>query len=123
MDKTLDPRLQFDKGAVVGDVGHTALELGIGRVFELDALPGVGLELLHPKRYPLGLRVETDDVDLDALADIQGLGGMVDAPPGDVGDMQQAIAPAEIDKGAVVGDVLDDAVEDLPLLEAGDQLG
>ena len=48
---------------------------------------------------------------------------MVDAPPGDVGDMQQAVDPAEIDEGAVIGDVLDDAVEDLAFLEAGDQLG
>ena len=49
--------------------------------------------------------------------------GMVDAPPGDVGDVQQAVDAAEIDEGAVIGDVLDDAVEDLALLEAGDQFG
>ena len=28
VDETLDTRLQFDKGAVVGDVGDAALELG-----------------------------------------------------------------------------------------------
>ena len=37
--------------------------------------------------------------------------------------MQQSVDAAEIDKGAVIGDVLDDAVEDLALLEAGDELG
>ena len=49
---------------------------------------------------------------------MQRLGRVVDAPPGDVGDVQQAVDAAEIDEGAVIGDVLDDAVEDLAFLEA-----
>src|SRR5579862_523933 len=121
MDQPLDPRLQFDEGAVVGNVGDAALELGAGRIFELDALPGVGFELLHAQGNALRLRVEADHLDLDVLTDIERLGGMIDAPPGDVRDVQQAVDPAQIDKGAVIGDVLDDAVEDLALLEAGDQ--
>ena len=51
------------------------------------------------------------------------LGRMVDAPPRHVGDVQQAVDAAEIDEGAVLGDVLDDAVDDLALLEVGDELG
>src|SRR6202035_3390369 len=45
-----------------------------------------------------------------------------DAPPGDVGDVEQPVDAAEIDEGAVIGDVLDHAGEDLALLERGDQL-
>ena len=48
---------------------------------------------------------------------------MADAAPGDVGDMQQAVHAAEIDEGAVIGDVLDHAFDDLLLLQAGDQRG
>ena len=47
---------------------------------------------------------------------------MIDAPPGDVGDVQQAVDAAQIDEGAVIGDVLDHAGEDLPFLQRGDQL-
>ena len=47
---------------------------------------------------------------------------MVDAPPGDVGDVQQAVDAAEIDERAVVGDVLDHAVDDLALFEVLHQL-
>src|SRR5262249_15562699 len=47
---------------------------------------------------------------------------MVDASPRDVGHMQEAVDPAQIDKGAVVGDVLDDAIEDLAFLQARHQL-
>ena len=42
---------------------------------------------------------------------------MVDAAPGHVGDVQQAVDAAEVHEGAVLGDVLDDAVEDLALFE------
>src|SRR6202035_1880298 len=49
--------------------------------------------------------------------DIEHLGRMIDAPPGNVGDMQQAVDAAQIDEGAVVGDVLDHAVDDLALFE------
>ncbi len=123
MDKALDPRLQLDEGAVVGDVGDAAGEPGIGRVLELDAFPRIGFELLHAERDALRLGVEADHLDLDVLADIERLGRVVDAAPGDVGDVQQAIDAAQIDERAVIGDVLDDAGEDLAFLEARHQFG
>ena len=43
--------------------------------------------------------------------------GCVDAAPRHVGDVQQAVDAAEVDERAVVGDVLDDAAEDLALGE------
>jgi hypothetical protein len=62
------------------------------------------------------------DLHLDLLADRQGLGRVVDPLPGNVGDVQQAVDTAQVDEGAVVGDVLDHAVEHLAFLEIGDQL-
>src|SRR5579883_1807373 len=121
MDQPLDPRFEFDKGAVIGDVGYAAAEFGAGRIFELDPFPRIGLELLHAEADALRLGVEADHLDLDILPDGQGFGGVVDPPPGDVGHMQQPIDPAEIDKSPVIGDVFDHTVEDLALLEAGDQ--
>ena len=50
------------------------------------------------------------------------LGRVVDAPPGDVGDVQQAVDAAEIDERAVIGDVLHRAVDHLALGEVGDDL-
>ena len=91
------------------------------RVLGGDALPRIGLELLHAQRDALGLRIEPDDLHLDLLADLQRLGRVVDAAPRDVGDVQQPIDAAEIDERAVVGDVLHHAVEDLAFLQALDQ--
>ena len=95
---------------------------GADRIFRLDALPRIVEQLLHAERDAVGLVVDLDDLHLDGLADGQHFGRMIDATPGDVGDMQQAVDAAEIDERAVIGDVLDDAVDDLPLFEVGDDL-
>jgi hypothetical protein len=39
---------------------------------------------------------------------------MLDAAPGEIGDVQQAVDAAEVDERAVVGDVLDDALDGAP---------
>ena len=122
VDEAFDAGLELDEGAVVGDVGDAALEAGAHRELGLDALPRIGLKLLHAERDAVGLVVDLDDLDLHLLADIEHLGGVIDAPPGDVGDMQQAVDAAEIDEGAVIGDVLDHAVDDLALFEVLHQL-
>ena len=49
--------------------------------------------------------------------------GVVDAAPGDVRHVEQAIDAAQIHEGAVIGDVLHHAVQDHAFLEALDQLG
>src|SRR4029077_16812524 len=123
VDEPFDPGLQLDKGAVVGNVGHAAAELGAGRVLEIHTLPRIGLELLHAEREAWRLRIEANDLNLDGLADRQRLRRMVDAAPGNVGDMEQPVDPTEIDEGAVIGNVLDHPAEDLAFLQAGDELG
>ena len=92
------------------------------RILRLDALPRIVQQLLHAERDAVGLVVDLDDLDLHLLADVEHLGRVIDAPPGDVGDMQQAVDAAEVDERAVVGDVLDHAVDDLTLFEILHQL-
>ena len=45
---------------------------------------------------------------------------MVDAAPRDVGDVQQPVDAAQVDEDAVVGDVFDNAVRELTLLQAAE---
>ena len=123
MDQTFDARLQLHEGAVVGDVGDAALELEADRVLGAGAVPRIAHQLLHAERDALRLGVEADDLHLDLLADGEGLRRMIDALPGDVGDMQEAIDAAEIDERAVVGDVLDHAVEHLAFGQRAHQAG
>ena len=99
------------------------VSLAFDRIAGGDAVPRVGLELLDAERDAVRLVVELEDLDLDGLADVDDLGRVVDAPPRHVGDVQQAVDAAEVDEGAVLGDVLDDAVDDLALFEVRDELG
>ena len=66
-------------------------------------------------RSVAGSYFEDDHVDL--VVDLEQLRRVRDAAPRHVGDVQQAIDPAEIDERAVIGDVLDDAGEDFALGE------
>src|ERR1700687_1799477 len=117
VDQAFDARLQFDERAVVGDVGDAAGEARIERVLRLDALPRIVQQLLHAERDAVGLVVDLDDLHLHGLADGQHFGRVIDPAPGDIGDVQQTAAAAEIDERTVIGDVLDDAVDDLAFFE------
>ncbi len=122
VDQPLDAGLKLDEGAIVGDVGDGALEARAHGIFGGDALPRIGLELLDAEADALGLGIDADDLHLHRVADIHDLARMVDTSPRHVGDMQKPVDAAEIDEGAVVGDVLDHAVDDLALFETGDDL-
>ena len=118
VDQALDARLELDEGAIFGDVGDPALEHAADRIFGGGALPRIALELLHAEADALGLAVDADDLHLHRVADVDHLARVADALVADVGDVEQAVDAAEIDEGAVIGDVLDDAVDDLALGEA-----
>src|SRR5262249_36298434 len=64
----------------------------------------------------------TQDVDLQLLVDLDGLVGVGHSAPAHVGDVQEAVDAAEVDEGAELGDVLDDALADLAHLDLGEQL-
>ena len=117
------PGFQLDERAVIGDVRDRALELAANRVLGLDAAPRIGAELLHAEADALRLRIDADDLHLHGVADVQNLGRMVDALPCHVGDVEQAVDAAQVDERAVIGDVLDDAVDNLALFELGHDLG
>ena len=65
--------------------------------------------MLQAQAHPLSLRVELEDLDADVVADLEQLRRVVDAAPAHIGDMQESVDAAEVDEGAVLGEVLDDA--------------
>jgi len=77
-------------------------------------------QLLHAKRDPMRVVIDLDDFDTHRLADGQDLRWMIDPAPGDIRHMQEPVDAAEIDEGAVIGDVFHDAVDHLTFREIGD---
>ncbi len=88
----------------------------------LDIIPGILGGLLEPERNPLLLPVDLDDHDLDLFALLQHFARVRNAPPAHVGDVEEAIHAVQIDERAEIGDVLDDALADLPRLDALQQV-
>ena len=123
VDQPLDARFQFDEGAVIGDVGDPAGKPVAYRIGGLDVFPRVRFKLFHAQGNALGFGVEANDLHLDGFTDLQRVCRMVDTPPGDIGDVQQAIDTAQVDEGAVIGDILDHPFQNLAFLEVGDQFG
>ena len=81
--------------------------------YVLDFQPGIGSDLLEPKRHPLLLAVELQHLDVDLVADDEDVRGMADASPGHVGNVQQTVDTAEVDKCTVIGQVFDDTLDHL----------
>ena len=117
VDQPFDARLELDERAVVGQADDLAAHARADRIAIHHVRPRIGDELLVAERDALGRRVVLEHDHVDLVVDLEQLGRMADAAPRHVGDVQQAVDAAEIDERAVVGDVLDDALEHLALGE------
>jgi len=111
---------EFNESAVISDVGDAAGELATRRILGVHTIPRVGQQLLHAERNALGVRVDLHDLDFHRVAHIEHLARVVDALPAHVGDVQQAVDAAEINEGAVIGDVFHNTFADFAFLQLAD---
>src|SRR6478752_5613732 len=115
--EAFDARLQLDERTVVRDRDDLARDARADRILVGDVLPRVALELLEPKADTLSRPINIEHLDLELRTDRHELRRMRDASPRHVRDVEQAVDATEIDECTEVGDVLDDALPDLILLE------
>ncbi len=101
----VDTRFDFDKDAEVGDVAHCACKHGTCWIAVADAVPRIGLQLLHTQRDLLVLLVNIEDFDLHKLPQRNHLAGMIDmARPRHFADMNQPFNTfLQFDKRSVIG--------------------
>src|SRR5262245_32047290 len=111
VNQSLDARLELDERAVVGQADDLALNPSTDRVAIHHVRPRVGDELLVAERDTLGGRVVFQHDHVDFVVDLEELRRVPDAAPRHVRDVKQAVDTAEVDERAVIGDVLDDALE------------
>ena len=123
VNESFDAWLKFDERTVVGNVRHRALKSGTERILGIDVLPRIILQLLHAQADALRIRIDANDLHFDGVADSDDFGRVVDAAPGHVGDVEQAIDATEIDECAVIGNVLDHTVDDLTFGQTGHNVG
>jgi hypothetical protein len=117
VDQAFDARLELDEGAVVGQADDLAADAHARGEAIHHGGPRIGHQLLVAERDALGGLVVLQHHHVDLVVDLEELRRVADAAPRHVRDVEQAVDAAQIDERTVVGDVLDDAAEDLALGE------
>ena len=123
MHEAFDAGFDFNERTVVGDVRDLAEETGALRIAAADADPRIFAELLEAEGDAALFLVELENLGGDFLTNLNDFARMADAAPGEVGDVEEAVDAAEINERTVVGDVLDDALDDGAFLERLEELG
>jgi hypothetical protein len=86
-------------------------------VSDRDGLPWLGLKLLEAEGDFLGLRIDFEDAEFKLLADCEHVFRLGDAGVADIGDVQQAVDAAEVNKRAVGHERADGAGDGVALFE------
>jgi hypothetical protein len=121
VDQTFHALFDLGEAAVIGevrDLGHDAAALGVA-ARDLD--PGIVAQLLEPQGNAVALAIELEHLDHRVPGRPRRFRRVLDALPGHVRDVQQAVDAAEVDEGTVVGEVLDHALDRLAFLQARQQ--
>ena len=113
VDQTFHSVFDLNKSTV----GHQVADLtGHAAAFGIllsNTIPGIGGALLQTQRNTLFVTVDTGNDDLQLLSHMEHFAGMLDALPGDVGDMQQSVDAAQINESTKINDVLHDTGADV----------
>ena len=117
VNEAFDAVLKLHECAIRHNVDHVAFDLIANGVALFNAVPWGQALLLDTKGNALAFAIDAQDHDLELVANGNHLGGVLQAAPRHIGDVQKAIDTAKVDEHAEVGDVLDRAHTDLLLEE------
>src|SRR5262249_30260621 len=109
VDQTLDAGFDLGEGAESRKFGDAAGHDLIHLILLSYQGPGLGLEPLETEGDLTIFAIDADHVDLNLLADLQDLTRMRDLGPGKLGQMNQSVGSAQVDKGAKVTNAADHA--------------
>src|SRR2546423_948478 len=122
VDQALNARLQLDEGAELGQPRHLARHDRVGRILLLGLVPRTRHELLEAEAHLARVAIDAEHDDLELLPRLHQRGRIVDALPAHLADGKKAVDTAEIEEGAEIADVADDALADLALGQLGPEL-
>src|SRR5665213_1558873 len=118
MDERFDARAELDEGAKRRNAGDFALDdIAFLEGFNL-LQPWVIAHLLETQGQ--AVFVDSDDLGLDGLADFDIAARVVDALPGNFGNMDQTLNAVNVDEGAKVDNAGDHAFDDVTNFEFGE---
>src|SRR5437764_1672089 len=121
MDQSFDAILDASRSPEGSDLRNDAGDDLTRCIALLDGCPGVNFRTLNRECDFLFLFVDTEDLDFDLLTDMEHFTGMVDAAPSELANVDQSVRASQVDKGAKVGQVTDDALAYLARFELIEQ--
>ncbi len=122
VDKAFYAGDNLDESAIFSHDNDFTFNLVAFFKFWVEGVPWVRSELFETELYAMLGFVEVEGNDVELLVDADNLFWVVDAAPAEVGDVDKAVNAAEVDKHAVLGDVLDGAFQHLTFFEVADNL-
>ena len=99
------------------------LTLAAHGILGFDVVPRIGHLLLEAEADAFLFLVHVQHDHVEFLADLEDFGGMVQAAPAHVGDVEQAVEAVQINERAEISDVLDRALADVAGHHFREQLG
>ncbi len=114
VQQAVDALLQFDERTVVGEIANLAGDHSTFWVLVHDRIPRIGHSLLDTERQLLAGWIDTENLDIDLVADLNQFVRMIDAAsPGHFADVDQTFdARFELDEGTVAHHIHDFALDD-----------
>src|SRR2546423_6563526 len=106
MHQSLDAMLQFYESSVISHTRNLPRDPSGGRKALLDCFPRIGQKLFVSERDTLAFAIKFENLHLHCVAYFKKLGRILEASPGHISDMQKSVDAAEIDEGAIIGQVL-----------------
>src|ERR1035441_2020133 len=122
VNQAFNSLFEFDEGSVIGDTDYATVDVRADGIAMLGIEPWIGRELLEAQRDALLVFVVLQHFHLNLIADVDQVARVGEASPRHVGDVQQAVDSAHVDKGAIFGEVLDDSGENGAFFEMLERL-
>ena len=123
VNQTFNTVFKLYKCAVIGNVGYFAFVNLADFVFAFDIGPGIGFKLFHTQTDALGVFVEFDNLNFNSLADRQNFCRMIDTAPRNIGNVQQTVNTAQINKCTVIGNIFDNTFQNGAFFKVMNQFG
>ena len=111
----------FSKAAIIGEIGNRRHHAGALWITSYDVSPRIITQLLHTEADAVFLAVEFQNSYVDFVTNINHFAWMTNALPSHIGNVQQPVYPAQINKGTVIGQVLNDTLNVLAFLHGRQQ--
>ena len=123
VNETLDPRFELHEGAVGNEASDFAADFEIHRIFLGDFVPWVFRHLFETEGNAEALFIDLENENFDLLTGLEHFGGVTEATPCHIGDVEEAVETVEVDEGTEFGEIFDTAFDLGALVEVRQEFG